>query len=146
MARVMTNHIMVAMLLCGTSSETCSAGEKSASLGAPAMPTVLFDRAIFYSPPGWFDAGIKEDFHSDGTWTGIYFSRGPVGFAGRWIIKNSKICVTPDAKTIVSYWFSGARCRTVWSSPDGKILSIEHLNPSVAEGPLVVSISDLSIK
>jgi hypothetical protein len=146
MSRLMTTHILVATLLSGISANACSAAERSRSLSAPEIRTALIDKMITYSPPGWADAGISEVFHSDGTWTGIYHSRGPIGFAGRWIIEDNEICVTPDAKAIVSKWFSGSRCRTVWRGANDKGLSIEHLDPRQSPlDPLVVSIRDLAI-
>ena len=146
MSRLILTHILVATLLSGISANACSAAERSQSLSAPEIQTALIDKVISYSPPGWADAGISEVFHSDGTWTGIYFSRGPIFFSGRWIIQRNEICVTPDAKAFVSKWFLGSRCRTVWRGADDKGLSIKHLDPrQPPTGPLVVSIRDLAI-
>jgi hypothetical protein len=136
----------MATLLSGISANACSAAEPSRPLSAPEIRTALTDKIISYSPPGWADAGISEVFHSDGTWTGIYYSRGPIGFSGRWIIENNEICVTPEPTAIVSKWFPGSRCRTVWRGSDNKGLSIEHLDPTrdYPSGPLIVSIRNLS--
>jgi hypothetical protein len=145
MSRLMALHILVAILLGGLSANACNAAERSRSLSAPEIQTALIDKIITYSPPGRADAGISEVFHSDGTWTGIYYSRGPIGFSGRWIIEDNEICVTPDAKAIVSKWFLGSRCRTVWRGTDDKGLSIEHLDPRQSPSdPLVISIRDLA--
>lgn len=146
MSRLMTTHILVATLLSGTLATLCGAAERSRSLSSPEIRTALTDKIISYSPPGWADADISEVFYSDGKWIGTYYSRGPIGFSGRWIIEGNAICVTPDANAIVSKWFSGSRCRTVWRGGNDKGLSIEHLDPRQApSGPLVVSIRDLAI-
>ena len=145
MSRLMTTHVLVATLLGGIPANAVSGAERSRSLRAPEIRTALIDKTISYSPPGWADAGVSEVFHSDGTWTGIYYTFGPIGFAGRWIIEDNKICVSPDAKAIVSKWFSGSRCRTVWRGRNDKKLSIEHLDPRQSPSePLVVSIRGLS--
>jgi hypothetical protein len=146
MSRLMAMHILVATLLSGLSANAGSAAERSLPLSAPEIQTALIDKMITYSPPGWADAGMSEVFHLGGTWTGIYYSRGPIDFSGRWIIEDNEICVTPDAEAIVSKWFSGSRCRTVWRGTNGKGLLIEHLSPRQSpSGPLVVSIRDLVI-
>ncbi|MGY4397350.1 hypothetical protein ACVWZA_002544 [Sphingomonas sp. UYAg733] len=145
MSRLMTTHILVATLLSGTANP-CGAAERPRSLSSPEIRTALTDKMISYSPPGWADAGISEVFYSDGKWIGTYYSRGPIEFSGRWIIESNEICVTPDAKAIVSKWFSGSRCRTVWRGGNDNGLSIEHLDPRQApSGPLAVSIKDLAI-
>lgn len=97
-------------------------------LNNQAIRGALTGNLISYSPAGWLDAGIHEEFHKNGLWRGTYYSRGPVRFDGQWAIKAGRLCVSPSSGTFVTRWFSGDRCRAVWRDRAGHLFS-EHLNP-----------------
>jgi hypothetical protein len=98
---------------------------------------------ISYSPPGWADSAIQEVFYRDGTWGGLLYGRGPIGFSGKWAIQDNQICVTPDAKGIVENWFVGTRCRMVGRSLPGKVF-VNYLDPRRdQEGPLLAKVEPL---
>ena len=110
-------------------------------LNAAGIRAALVGKNIHYAPPGLADAEISEAFHQDGTWEGVYYSRGPVDFAGYWTIQNNQICVQPDPGSIVSRWFPKQRCRSVARASNGRSILIEDLSPSEGKfGPLVASV------
>ena len=111
---------------------------------ASEIHTALSGKLVYYSPAGLADAGIAEEFHADGSWRGTYYSRGPIGFSGRWKTESGRVCVLPDAETIVAKWFPGWRCRTVWRGSDTSSLAIEYLDPRFASlEPSLVAVKDL---
>ena len=104
----------------------------------------LTGKLVSYSPPGWADAGLHEEFHEAGVWKGVYYSRGPIGFSGRWEVQKNQLCVLPDRGTIVAAWFAGQRCRNVWRIEESGQLLMEDLKPDFAKlGPLPLSVKDL---
>lgn len=136
--------VLISTLLCVSAPASSGSVRQDHLRGVTEIRAALVGKAIAYAPEGWADAGIHEEFHESGIWKGIYYSRGPVGFSGRWTVVGNQLCVTPDRRTIVARWFEGNRCRSIWRGSKSGALKIEHLNPSLAKsGPLSVSITDL---
>jgi hypothetical protein len=136
--------LLIAIALDGGPSIAAENETPGQRLNTLEMSSELVGKTISYSPPGYLDAGISEDFNVNGSWGGYYYSRGPVRFSGQWHIRNNQVCVTPDKEAIVAQWFSGTRCRAVFRIPGAGGLSIEGLDPRHAdEGLLPVSITNL---
>lgn len=101
--------------------------ESSASLSSREINELLTGKMITYSPPGWADAGVHEEFHEGGEWRGIRYSRGPVPFSGQWFTKENKLCVT-SPRTISSSVSEGAPfCREVRLAKGGRQILIAHI-------------------
>lgn len=136
---------LVSTLLCASAPANSGAVRQDRLIGVTEIRAALSGKAIAYAPEGWADAGIHEEFHESGIWKGIYYSRGPGRFSGRWTVVGDRLCVTPDRRTIVARWFEGNRCRSIWRGSKSGALKIEHLSPRFAKsGPLSVSITDLN--
>jgi hypothetical protein len=112
------------------------------TLGSAEIRHSLVGKLIAYSPPGWADAGVSEEFHEGGKWRGLYLSRGPVDFSGRWSVEANQLCVVADRGSFAEKWHAGKYCRQVWKNkrtgqlllthltghPDGlQTLSVQHL-------------------
>jgi hypothetical protein len=136
--------VLIFASLCMVAPAACEATQEG-PLGEPGIRRALVGKVIAYAPPGWADAGIREEFRKDRSWKGIYFSRGPVPFSGRWIVAGNRLCVTPDPGTVVARWFEGRRCRRVWRAHVPGQLLIEPLQPYFDKyGPLPASVEDLN--
>jgi hypothetical protein len=137
--------VLVSTLLCVSAPANSGIVRQDRLLGVAEIRAALSGKAIACAPEGWADAGIHEEFHESGIWKGIYYSRGPVGFSGRWSVVGNQLCVAPNRGTIVARWFEGNRCRSIWRGSKSGALKIEHLSPNFAKsGSLSVSITDLS--
>jgi hypothetical protein len=124
-----TKWIMPFVLCLATAPVLGASSEQRTPLNDTDIGEALTGNLVSYSPPGWADAGIHEEFHEGGVWRGIYYSRGPRPFTGHWAIRNAQLCVSPDKGAIVAQWFIGDRCRTVWRDRRTGRLFLEHLDP-----------------
>lgn len=117
------------------------------SLRQAEIRKALTGKLVSYSPPGWADAGVHEEYHSNGTWRGIRYGRGPIPFSGRWSIRNDQLCVQADKETIAVRFPSGQRCRHVWRDEATGRLWINHLtigpSDSLGIGAQLLNISEL---
>ena len=96
-------------------------------LDGAAIRQAMIGKAVRYSPPGSADAGVREEFHADGTWRGVRLGRGPIPFSGRWTIAKGSLCVTADRGSPAERWLTGRYCRTVWRSATTGQLRMDHL-------------------
>lgn len=96
-------------------------------LGDADIRTALAGNLISYSPPGWFDAGAHEEFHRDGTWRGIRYSRGPIGFSGVWAIKDDQLCVSQIQGLWEKIGGPAELCRALWRDAQTGGLWIDHV-------------------
>jgi len=87
----------------------------------------LIGKLIDYSPPGWADADVSEQFHEDGKWQGAALSRGPIPFSGRWSIEADKLCVVSNRGSFAEKWHHGKYCRQVWKNKRTGQLLMAHL-------------------
>ena len=120
----------------------CQSAPATELLGSAEIRHSLIGKLIFYSPPGWADAGIHEEFHEDGKWRGIYYSRGPVDFSGRWSVEANQLCVVADRGSIAEKWHAGKYCRQVWKNKHTAQLLLAHLTG--VDGLQIVSVRDLT--
>lgn len=118
-------------------------------LGTIEIQKALIGKSVRYSPPGSADAGMSEEYHSDGTWRGTLYGAGVGSFAGRWTIKNGEICVTADPRTIAERWHSGEYCRQVWRDRVLSQLRMDYLadQPSSSHnwGIQILEVRDLKL-
>jgi hypothetical protein len=136
--------MLIGASLCAGPTALCARASQNRQLGGGDIRIALFGKLIAYEPAGSADAGIHEEFRKGGLWQGIYYSRGPVRFSGRWMVQGDQLCVLPDRRAIVALWFDGRRCRSVWRAGKTGRLLIEHLSPRFASlGPLPVVIREL---
>ena len=136
---------LIGILICIGPTAVFASASQDQQLNSGDIRIALVGKLVAYAPAGWADAGIHEEFHEGGQWKGIYYSRGPIPFSGRWAIQNNQLCVVPDRDAVVAAWFDGRRCRNVWRVGETGRLLIKHLNPSFAKsGPLPMTITDLS--
>ena len=116
-------------------------------LRAAEIRQTLSGKLVSYSPPGWADVGVHEEFRDDGTWGGIHYGRGPDPFSGRWTVKNDKLCVTAESGSIAQKWHPSEYCRKVWQVGEMKQLRMGYLldQPSSSHnfGPQVLSVKPL---
>ena len=117
----------------------CQDAPATQLLGSAEIRQSFTGKYIFYSPPGWADAGVHEEFHQDGKWRGIRYSRGPVEFSGRWSVEANKLCVLPDRASP-----AGKHCRQIWKNKHTGQLLLDHL--SGLGGLQTVSIRDLPVR
>jgi hypothetical protein len=134
----------VLLLVCATEAQAVAKGsEKKVALSGMEITKSFTGSSINYSPSGWADADIHEEYHRSGTWRGFYYSRGPVPFAGKWRVSKGQLCVSPDTSAVASRWFVGERCRTVWRDKTTGRLLVKHLNPRLEDDPYSVQVRDL---
>lgn len=117
----------IATLIAATLAPNVGAPSGLEKLGAAEIRKALRGKSASYSPAGWADAGLYEEYHGDGTWRGFLLGRGPIKFAGRWIIKNNELCVTADPGTIAARWHAGEYCRPVWRDRETAQLRMNYL-------------------
>ena len=120
--------IPIAALL-STAPAGAGLADEARRLSGGEVRRALTGKLIAYSPPGWADAGVHEEFHPDGSWRGLGYSRGPVPFSGGWSIRGDQLCVRPAPRSMVAAWFEGSRCRYLWRDRATGPLRIEHLDP-----------------
>ena len=116
-------------------------------LTSDEITSALRGRIVSYSPPGWSDAGVQEEYDEDGGWTGMRFGRGPFPFSGSWTIRKDQLCVRAEKGLTGDKWQHGWVCRKVWMDSSGKLLMahmIFGLSPQLGLGPLELSIRVLS--
>lgn len=118
-------------------------------LNAAKIRKALIGKSVSYSPPGSADAGLHEEYHSDGTWRGALYGAAIIGFTGRWIIKDGELCVTADPRTIAEHWHAGQYCRQVWRDRGSSQLRMIYLTdqPSSSHnlGPQILHVRDLKM-
>jgi hypothetical protein len=120
----------------------CQSAPATELLGSAEIRHSLVGKLIAYSPPGWADAGVSEEFHEDGKWRGIRYSRGPVDFSGRWSVEANQLCVVADKGSSAEKWHAGKYCRQVWKNKRTGRLLLAHLTG--ADGLQVLSVRGLA--
>lgn len=95
-------------------------------LGSDEISAALLGRLVAYSPPGMADAGTHEEFHEDGRWSGIRYSRGPIPFSGRWHVEDGRLCVAAEQGYVAGQLKDGPLCRALWRDPKSGELLMEH--------------------
>lgn len=135
---------IVLLVLCSATGPGlgASAGQRT-PLNGSEIEKALTGNLVSYSPAGWADAGVHEEFHEGGVWKGVYYSRGPIGFTGHWAIRNAELCVSPDKGTIVALWFVGDRCRAVWRDKTTGQLFLNHVDPRFRLEALPLTVKNL---
>lgn len=107
---------------------TANAQAELARLDSSQIRAALTGKIVRYSPPGWADADVHEEFRPDGKWGGIVYGRGPMGFAGRWDVRNDQLCVVAEqglwAALRERVWY----CRMVWRDPQTGRLLMDHVS------------------
>ena len=141
--RLTIKCIMLLVVCSAVAPGSGASAEERTPLRGVEIAKTLTGNLVSYSPAGWADAGIHEEFHEGGIWRGIYYSRGPVEFTGHWRVRNALLCVSPDKGTIVALWFAGERCRTVGHDKKTGELFLEHLNPRHGTEALPLSVKNL---
>ncbi|MBB3472951.1 hypothetical protein FHY03_001218 [Sphingomonas sp. BK345] len=137
-------RLTVLLVVCATKAQAVVSGsEQRVALSGVEVTKAFTGFSISYAPSGWADAGIHEEYHKGGIWRGFYYSRGPVPFAGKWRVSKGQLCVSPDTSAIVSRWFVGERCRTVWRDKTTGRLLVKHLNPRLEDDTYSVQVRDL---
>lgn len=137
-------RLTVLLVVCATEAQAVVSGsEQKVALSGMEITKAFTGFSISYSPSGSADAGVHEEYHEGGIWRGFYYSRGPVPFAGRWRVSKGQLCVSPDTSALVSRWFVGERCRTVWRDKVTGLLLVKHLNPRLKDNPYSVRVRDL---
>ena len=96
-----TSLVLFSTLLCVGSPASAADVRSDRLLGVAEVRAALSGRVIAYAAEGWADAGVQEEFQENGIWKGIYYSRGPIGFSGRWTVIGNQLCVTPDQRSII---------------------------------------------
>jgi hypothetical protein len=119
----------------------CQGAPSTVQLGSAEIRHSLLGKLIYYSPPGWSDTGVGEEFHEDGKWRGIAYSRGAVDFSGRWSVEANQLCVVADKGSFAEKWHAGKYCRRVWKNKRTGQLMLVHL--SGHSGLQTVSVRDL---
>jgi hypothetical protein len=106
----------------------CQSAPAKILLGSAEIKQSLTGKLISYSPPGWADAGAHEEFHKDGSWGGLRYSRGPDKFSGRWSVEANQLCVVADKGSSVEKQHPGKYCRQVWKNTSTGQLLIAHIS------------------
>lgn len=122
-------------LLMMLTAAASGSNQKLRRLSSSEIHLALPGRWFSYQPPNSFDAGVHEEFHRDGKWKGIRYSRGPVGFEGRWQISGDKICVRASQGSVPASYKEGWFCRQVWEEIHAHRLLMIHL---MNEGDLLM--------
>jgi hypothetical protein len=123
--------IVAALASCGSESATTGSQPELRQLSTNEISSELRGKLVSYSPPGSADAGVHEEYHSNGRWEGVRYGRGPFPFAGRWKVQKNQLCVRSESGLSGSQWERGWVCRNVWKSSSGKLL-MPHLTPGLA--------------
>lgn len=95
-------------------------------LGSDEIRLALLGNLVSYTPPGAADAGAHEEFHEDGRWSGLRYSRGPIRFSGRWHVEDGQLCVAAESGLVAGRLRDGPLCRAVWRDSRGGGLLMEH--------------------
>ncbi len=103
---------------------------------------VTVTREFSYEPPGTADAGAHEEYHENGSWSGMRYSRGPIPFSGRWHVEDDRLCVTAESGLVAGRLSDGPVCRAVWRDGRSGDLLMEHAMAQ-GRGLLVLSIRPL---
>lgn len=90
-------------------------------LKSDEIVTALRDHYVAYAPANAFDAGVHEEFHRNGRWQGLRYSRGPIGFAGRWKVERDELCIRSD-QPLPGVSDREWMCRKVWENSSGALL------------------------
>lgn len=134
------------LLFAGSLAATESRPSDLKSLSAEEIEVVLTAKSALYSPPGWGDAGMLEEFHTEGRWSGVHYGRGPSPFGGQWITKDNQLCIRVEYGLEFYHlrkWF----CRSVWRQVGSGSLYMDHLlfnDGNIDPGPLQISVRPLS--
>ena len=95
-------------------------------LSPAEIRTALSGKRVSYAPPGSADAGVEEEYHSDGRWGGTVFGRGPIPFSGHWKVENGLVCVQAEEGRVGRLgadWI----CRALWRDGASGSLLMDHL-------------------
>ena len=95
-------------------------------LGSDEIRAALLGRLVAYDPPGTADAGAHEEYHEDGRWSGLRYSRGPIPFSGRWHVEDDRLCVAAEQGRVAGQLRNGPLCRALWRDPKSGDLLMEH--------------------
>jgi len=95
-------------------------------LTSSEIDAALRGKLVSYSPPGFADAGIHEEYHADWRWAGTRYGRGPFPFAGQWKVHKNQLCVQSKSGLSRILPERGWWCRKVWKDTSGKLL-MSHL-------------------
>jgi len=115
-------------------------------LRSEEIQVILEGKSALYSPPGWGDAGMLEEFRNKGRWSGVHYGRGPSAFAGQWKIKDDQLCIRVEQGLEIARlqeWF----CRAVWRQEGSARLYMDHLlfnEGDIDPGPLQIAVRPLS--
>ena len=121
--------VLIAAALAGFGSATGPTNvTQLRQLSSREIASAYRGNLVAYSPPNAFDAGVHEEFHEDGLWRGLRYSRGPVPFAGRWKVEKDQLCVRSEQGLRGATWERGWVCRKVWKDTSGKLF-MPHLTP-----------------
>ena len=115
-------------------------------LTSAEIQKALSGKIIVYSPAGWADADVSEEYHTDGTWGGILYSVGPTPFSGRWFVANDQVCVVAE-RGVAQRWHDGQYCRDLWRERTTGHLRMTYLadrpDSSQKMGQQTLRVSDL---
>ena len=103
-------------------------------LVAAEIDAALRGRLVAYAPSNSADAGAHEEFHADGRWRGVRYSRGPIPFSGRWQIGEDRLCVAAESGYLAGPLRRGPRCREVWRDGRSGELLMEHAMDEPGQG------------
>ncbi|MGY2735536.1 hypothetical protein [Sphingomonas sp. UYP23] len=144
-----TSLIAALMALGATEFSAQANSPDGVSLSSNEIRKALAGKSIRYSPPGWAEVAMYEEFHSDGVWSGVEAGRGAWSFSGRWLITANQICVTADAGTSFERWHSGQSCRKIWQDRKTGLLRTyypwAHPSSSSKSGTQTLAVSDLAL-
>lgn len=139
------------ILLLGLASVTCVSCDKSAEPREdvvesgklmPRIPTKIIPserlnsaairaefrgKVVAYSAPNMADDGIHEEYHTDGRWRGLHYSRGPGEFSGTWFVEGDQLCVSAKVGLESIDWDKGPVCRAVWRDDQTSVVLMEHV-------------------
>ena len=139
-----------ALLVAFAAAAAAGAGSSKAKLhqlNSREVASALAGKLASYSPPGWADAGVHEEYHIGGMWRGIRYGRGPVSFSGRWKIENGQLCVRAESGLAGAPWERGWVCRKVWRDHVSGKLLMAHMSfgidPKRGLGPLELLVRQL---
>jgi hypothetical protein len=138
----MNNSEVRAASASGDEANSLPGGPELRQLDEAEIRAVFAGKSISYEKPGTADAGVHEEFHEDGSWRGIRYSRGPISFSGRWYLDRSRLCVVVKSGYVAGALRHGPLCRSIWRDELSGEFTMEDAMTQ-GEAPLVLSLRSL---